>query len=241
MIKQILKKIIPKKYAFYITHVYKSLSFKGFGRTTYAGNGEDILLTEYLFKDKKKGFYVDVGCFHPKLVSNTYLLYKRGWHGINIDPNDRSMILFDLYRRRDINLRMGVAPEEKEMTYYDFAEGGVNTFSEEYAEHINNRSWSTLLSEEKVMCYRLETILDKYVPAGTTIDVLDVDVETFDLEVLKSNNWLKHRPKVVLVEDARFKSELTKNEIYQFLSNQGYEFYSYTDMTLIMKDSYTDT
>ena len=31
------------------------------------------------------GFYVDVGCFHPKKHSNTYLLYKRGWSGINID------------------------------------------------------------------------------------------------------------------------------------------------------------
>lgn len=200
-IKNFLRGIIPKKYAFYMMHLYKSLSFQGFGRMTYAGNGEDILLSEYLFKHQSKGFYVDVGCFHPKLVSNTHLLYKRGWRGINIDPNDRSMALFDLYRRRDINLRMGVAPEEKELTYYDFAEGGVNTFSEEYAEHINNRSWSTLLSEEKVMCYRLETILEKYLPENTAIDVLDVDVETFDLEVLKSNDWERFRPKVVLVEE----------------------------------------
>jgi len=81
-LKTALKQFVPKKYAFYVTHLYKSLSLRGYGRKTYAGNGEDILLTEYLFKNKKDGFYVDVGCFHPKLTSNTYLLYKRGWRGM---------------------------------------------------------------------------------------------------------------------------------------------------------------
>lgn len=233
-LKSILKKLVPKKYTFYTTHIYKTLTFQSFGTKTYSGNGEDILLTEYLFKGKKKGFYVDVGCFNPKLISNTHLLYKRGWNGINIDPNPQSIALFNYYRKRDTNLRLGVAETEAEMKYFNFAEAGINTFSKDFADKKNAKEWSTLLSEDIVKCYRLETILDEHIPENKEIDLLDIDVEELDLEVLKSNNWNKYRPKVVLVEDRKFKTQLEENEVYKFLKNQGYDFYSYVEMTLIM-------
>jgi len=48
-------------------------------------NGEDVFVNNYL--KKKIGFYVDVGAYHPLELNNTYLLYKKGWNGINIDIN----------------------------------------------------------------------------------------------------------------------------------------------------------
>ena len=42
------------------------------------------------FKEFKKGSYVDVGCNLPKTSSLTYLLYKKGWSGINIDLDGKS-------------------------------------------------------------------------------------------------------------------------------------------------------
>ena len=33
------------------------------------------------------GFYVDIGAYHPLFFSNTSMLYKFGWSGINIEPN----------------------------------------------------------------------------------------------------------------------------------------------------------
>jgi len=40
----------------------------------YSQFGEDIVLRELLKKEYKKGFFVDVGCYHPKKFSNTYML-----------------------------------------------------------------------------------------------------------------------------------------------------------------------
>ena len=37
------------------------------------------------------GIYIDVGCNHPIKFNNTYLLYKRGWSGINIDLDSKSI------------------------------------------------------------------------------------------------------------------------------------------------------
>ena len=37
----------------------------------YSQFGEDIILREILKKEITNGFYVDVGCYHPKKFSNT--------------------------------------------------------------------------------------------------------------------------------------------------------------------------
>jgi len=46
----------------------------------------------------------------------------------------------------------------------------------------------------------LAAILNEHVPAGTAIDLLNVDVEGADLDVLESNDWTRFRPTYILVE-----------------------------------------
>ena len=50
-------------------------------------DNEDTAVLNY-FKDKKNGFYIDVGCYHPIHRNNTYLLHKKNWSGINVDINE---------------------------------------------------------------------------------------------------------------------------------------------------------
>jgi hypothetical protein len=50
---------------------------RGLARASYAQEGEDLILLS-MFKTLRKEFYVDVGAYHPKRFSNTYLLYRRG-------------------------------------------------------------------------------------------------------------------------------------------------------------------
>src|SRR5690554_6253894 len=81
---------------------------RDFSRKSYSQEGEDILL-EKLFEGKNDGFYVDVGAHHPRRFSNTYLLYRRGWRGINIDAMPGSMAEFRRLRGRDINLEIPIS------------------------------------------------------------------------------------------------------------------------------------
>ena len=39
--------------------------------------GVDLILND-IFKNKKKGFYIDIGCHHPLINNHTYLFYKKG-------------------------------------------------------------------------------------------------------------------------------------------------------------------
>jgi len=63
-------------------------------KKTYSLFGEDLKVKK-IFQNKKKGFYVDVGAYHPLKINNTYLLYKKGWNGINIDVSSFSIDLFN--------------------------------------------------------------------------------------------------------------------------------------------------
>ena len=71
-----LKKIIN-----FISIFKRKLKYK---KNSYSFNSVDLII-DYIFKDKKNGFYLDIGAQHPISNNNTYLLFKRGWKGINFD------------------------------------------------------------------------------------------------------------------------------------------------------------
>ena len=78
---------------------------------------EDLIIKEY-FKEKNKGFYVDVGCYHPLQRNNTMLLYQKGWRGINIDISYFSIKLFKFLRPDDFNLNIAVSNKEGDVNMF---------------------------------------------------------------------------------------------------------------------------
>lgn len=187
----------------------------------YGQDGEDLILNR-LLEGKANGFFVDVGAHHPVRFSNTYLFYKRGWRGINIDAMPGSMEEFRRIRPRDINIECGIAEERGSLTYHCFNEPALNTFDPHEAERKNRPPYK-LTDSILVNVDRLETILDRYLPDGQQIDFLNVDVEGKDEEVLRSNNWTRFRPRFVLAETLRT-DMLNMNccPIVRFLQTVGY-------------------
>ena len=85
-----------------------------FGKRSYAQSGEDVVVDAILSR-QKKGFYVDIGAYHPKVFSNTYLFYKRGWRGICVEPNPEAKWMFEWARRRDRFVNMGIAQKTQKL------------------------------------------------------------------------------------------------------------------------------
>src|SRR6185436_8799288 len=119
-----LRKLIP-------SHVRQALSEtmapRIHARVSYSQEGEDLLLAR-LFEHDAQGIYVDVGAHHPFRFSNTCLLSKKGWRGINIDARPGSMRLFQRFRPNDVNLELGVSEHPGHLEFYVFAEPALNTF-----------------------------------------------------------------------------------------------------------------
>lgn len=190
--------------------------------TCYGQDGEDLIL-DRLFDRKAKGLYVDVGAHHPVRFSNSYLFYKRGWRGINIDAMPGSMEAFRRIRPQDINVECGVGSQPGVVAFYRFNEPALNTFDAEEAR-IKNRQPYRMVDKVDVRVERLDMLLDRYLPRGAKIDFLTVDVEGRDEDVLRSNDWDRFRPRYILAETLRTDLlKLADCPIVAFLGSVGYK------------------
>ena len=149
---------------------------------------------------------------HPKRFSNTYHFYRNNWRGINIDPKIGMKRQFDKIRPRDINLEMGIADHKGEAEFYVFDEPALSTFSKDVAMR---RDKETKYMVKQVNVDRLENILEMHCKA-IQIDLLNIDVEGLEWEVIKSNDWHKFRPKILLVEMDSFDWKGFNNPIHVF-------------------------
>jgi len=197
-----------------------SFLFKN-ARLSYSQSGEDIIL-DTIFCNVSKGVYVDVGANNPYIQSNTHFFYRKGWRGVNIDALPGSMKIFNKIRPQDINIEAAISNNETELTYYMFNSSFYNTFCKDDVEKISKIT--KLIGSKKIKTIKLEKIFDSL--KLQNIDFLSIDVEGLDYDVLKSNNWNKYRPKVVVIEYFPKGIDLLVNDkVYQFLNEIGYRFY----------------
>ncbi len=244
-----IKKVMPVKFKSMLVKVFKA-AYEGlrteldeFANVAYSQEGEDRILYS-IFGDKKSGFYIDVGAYHPKRFSNTYIFYLRGWRGINIDANPQSMPLFEKTRPRDINVTMGVGERAGKVPFFVFNEPAFDTFDEKIAKNVAYNKYSEILKTQIIQVMPLFEVLDKHIPKEVNeIDFMSVDVEGKDLEVLKSNDWLRYKPSWILVEcygeftqkEGFSLEEVINNEFTQYLRSKGYEVFAKTLKTLFFK------
>lgn len=205
----------------------KALEKRLLVQRSYAQEGEDRLLLRY-FGLKYDGFYVDVGAHHPYRFSNTQLFYEMGWSGINIDAMPGSMKAFRRARRRDVNLEQGVGEAASTAKFFVFNEPALNTFDEATARKHDVLPWKI----ERVVEIPIEPLRDvlaRHLPAGRKIDFLSIDVEGHDLAVLRSNDWEKYRPEIVLAESLhKTLDDLAGDPSAVFLRSVGYIPYAKT-------------
>ena len=232
-----IKKIVPKFVKLFVKRTIDFLTWDEWFVRSWSQEGEDMVLRR-IFSEKKEGFYVDVGAHHPKRFSNTYLLYRLGWSGLNIDAMPGSMHAFNRWRPRDINLEIGVARTAGTLDYYVFNEPALNGFSVQLTEERARASNPYHVKKKiSVNVLPLSGVMDTYV-GQKEIDFLSVDVEGLDLEVLQSNDWTKYRPKFVLAEILKSSMhELEENPISRFMKECGYVFYAKQVNTVFFMDS----
>lgn len=218
VIPSFIKSLIKRCIAFIRWSPYQVISF--------SQEGEDIILRR-IFDEKKNGFYIDVGAHHPKRFSNTYLFYKSGWRGINIDAMPGSMDLFKMYRPLDINIETPVLREIGMLTYYEFNEPALNGFSKELSESRDGFGVYKIINKIELKGFPLSNIIENNILPPFVIDFLSVDVEGLDLEVLESNDWQRFRPKVVLVEVLTDSIDtIASNSVALFMKKNGYLMYA---------------
>lgn len=196
-IGQRLERLLPRS-AWMQLLAFRFRLFDPYKVASWSQAGEDMIL-RHVFETQPRGFYVDVGAHHPLRYSNTFHFYRLGWRGINIDATPGSMDLFKVMRPRDINVEAAVGDTKRRLTFYQFNDPAVSTFDPALAKKRDGNIWK-LIAQRELETQSLAQILATHLPANQAIDFLSIDVEGMDEQVLRSNDWQRYRPRVVVIE-----------------------------------------
>lgn len=168
---------------------------------SYSQCQEDLIL-DRLVHHKRQGFYVDIGACDPIRFNNTTRFYKRGWHGINIEPGVSQWKEIIAKRPKDINLNIGVGLKKDSLTYYSIDPPTLSTFQQNQA-HAHIKQGFHILEKVRVPVLPLKNIFQKYVKKKY-IDFISIDVEGMEMQVLASNDWKIFRPYFICIESADY-------------------------------------
>ena len=206
----------------FLYYNFQFLKSKFKPRIINANWGLDVIIND-IFKKKKNGLYIDVGCHHPLINNNTYLLHKKGWKGINIDLDYSSIEMFKYFRPNDDNRKVALSDKTGEANLYFFHNRAPkNTIS-----HTRGRGAKSI---KKIEINTLDNLIKSSKFKVNTIDVLSIDVEGNELKVLKGLNFKKYKPKIVVLEFIKPKisefyhhkvENIIKSDIYKFMKKKN--------------------
>ena len=197
--------------------------FKGHIKAHTGQWGEDIVIKKLFDRNKKNGFYVDLGANHPYFHSNTAF-----------DANKKSILLFNKVRNKDINLNYAI------ISSIEYAKG-IRTIElflpdEDEPEGISSRASVNKFIANKRNFKRTQLV--DTIDINTLfrknkvfeIDYLNIDLEGLDEEVLFDIDLDKVKIYLIAVEDyanninpssnSRITSYMVKNN-YDFISRCG--------------------
>ncbi len=169
-------------------------------RVSYGQNGEDVVLWRAL-GHVQDGRYVDIGANHPVHHSVTCLFYENGWRGVDVEPVEHFADLLRSARPANDVVRAVVSDSsEAELTFHEVVGTGLSTSDPSLAETYADRGFSTV--RRTVPSRTLEQVSrsDLARDAHGDTHFLKVDVEGDEESVLRSADFTRWRPWVVVVE-----------------------------------------
>jgi len=207
-------------------------------RASYSQCGEDLIIQQlFIALGIDRIRYLDIGAHHPSYLSNTYYFYLRGNDGVCVEPDPSLFELFPRFRPRDTHLNCGVGTSEGTADFYIMSTPGLNTFSSEEADRYSASGKHVIRKKMKIEVQTVNHIIERNFSEPPNL--VSLDIEGWDLTVLKSLDFFRFRPNVFCIETLSYtedNSERKLTEIIDFMHESGYVTYSDTYINTIFVD-----
>ena len=231
-----------------ISKILKKIYYEKYTNKSYSISNVDLIINR-MFSKIKNGIYVDVGCNHPIKYNNTYLLYKRGWRGINIDLDKKSIDEFNLIRNKDYNIQALISSEEninKEIYFYH-ERSAINTVSKDLIDYRNSKNEDFQI--KKQLTSTLNKIIEDSPFKDKKINLISIDIEDHEYEALKNFNFNKYKIDCIVSEIHDYNQEkleiynqniesIINNKLYNMLIENNYKLINWvnSDLIFVRKD-----
>lgn len=220
------KLISCKTIFFSITIFATSMLFPKFNYTSQIG--QDRILNEQFFNNKRNGIFIDIGAHDGVSHSNTYFFEKElGWSGICFEPLP---IIFKqlAHNRTCICINACVSKTEGFLKFFavegysEMLSGLVNTYDPRHLERLQKEIaiYGGKYSIIEVPSVQLNKILEKN--KINRIDLLSIDTEGSEFEILQSIDFNSLSIWAITVEN-----NYENPEIRNLLTSKGFTFITY--------------
>lgn len=181
-------------------------------KESYAQWGDDVLVWDY-FRKKSDGVFLEAGANDPKSLSQTYLLEKRGWTGILVEPVPECCEKLRKERPGSKIFQNALgSPNQR-----GFLRLSIPSGVSELASVLKDGQQAG--NQDKVFFAELLTLTEVLETAGVLhLDYLSLDLEGMELEALQGLDFNKFKPDLVIVED-----RLDNLSRHGFLKSVGYK------------------
>jgi FkbM family methyltransferase len=215
---------------FLVNHFPVLGKFKRFGKAwyhaiqptkrSYSQHGEDVVIADFLSNYELRGsVYVDVGANHPSDISNSYLLYRKGFNGIIVEPNQELAGLFKKFRPKDIALAIGCSNENAILPFHVSKTPVLSSFANTREANVYKTLYLPVIRLDDAIRH-LEFDF---------ISLLSIDVEGLNFEVLQGARKTIDRALMICLE---YDSEEDRQKFSQVLGD-GFDLYREMGCNLI--------
>ncbi|AWN43798.1 FkbM family methyltransferase [Methylobacterium durans] len=175
----------------------------------------DKLVQSTFFKGAKEGgVLVEVGAARPNYLSISESFRALGWKIIAVEPNP---VFCEEHRKLGHEILQYACSDHDEdeaefyivksidavymggeVSYESWSSLGIR---DRYAEVVKTVEDKTEVEPVRVKLRKLDTIMREHAPEVGEIDVLAIDVEGWEVEVLRGFSLDRYRPKVAIIEN----------------------------------------
>lgn len=186
----------------------------------YSQDGQDQYIHQSFFKNKKNGFYIEIGANNGISLSNTLVFEQLGWSGLGVEPLPD--VYDQLIQNRTCECVNGVISnsDEEEIEFLQvsgYAEMLSGILSEYDPEHLNRVNRELVLHGGEKQIIKIKNYKFNDLVKETKISYLSIDTEGSELSILKSIDFDKYDIDVISVEN-----NFNDPELIDFVVSKGY-------------------
>jgi FkbM family methyltransferase len=197
----------------------------------YSQNDEQRYILEY-FKNPKEVFFLDIGAFDGRVLSNTHALALLGASGVCVEPSPSVFPYLQKLYRDNTRIKLydfAIAEEDGEMDFFDSNGDALSTLCKE-----DIAAWEKYGHKFTKTTVKVKTIKNLLALSGITkVDFLTIDAEGYDFQILKQIDLTSLGVKMICIECPHEK----RNPVKQYLGERGYKvIYHNSENILTIKE-----
>lgn len=209
---------------------------------TYSQCYEDVIIESLLRArsilhglDLSNLTYIEIGANHPVCTNSTYYLNEKyGMTGTLVEANPELAANLQKFRPMDTVIQAAVYDQDvKEIDFYISNENEISSVRQDF---VNDWKQGQVGLKKKITVptVRINDILST---VDEVIALLSIDVEGFDINILRDTDFDIYRPILVQVEPSDSYIANSSKDIIELMCLRDYKLVAATDVNLIFEDT----